>query len=61
MHFDTKTGEELDKEAVAEARREEIEYMQRIGLYEKVVIDECLRMTGKPPISTKWVEVNKGA
>jgi hypothetical protein len=46
---------------VNEARREEIAYMRDIGLYAKVSIEECLQKTGKPPITTKWVNVNKGS
>jgi hypothetical protein len=59
-HFDTKTGEALDPRLVAEARSEELEYMKAIGLYVKCSLEECWKMTGKPPTSTKWVDVNKG-
>ena len=60
LHFDTKTGKELNKRAVAAARKEEIEFMRQIKLYDKVDLEECIRMTGRPPVSTKWVEVDKG-
>jgi hypothetical protein len=58
---DTKTGDVLDPTLVREARREEIEYMRSIGLYTKVSISECWEKTGKAPITTKWVDVNKGS
>ena len=59
-YMDGKTGEHLDRVLVEEARQEEISYMRRIGLYELCTIEECFRMTGKPPVSTKWVDINKG-
>ena len=60
LHFDTKTEKELDERAVAAARKEEIEFMRQIKLYDKVDWEECIRMTGRPPVSSKWVEVDKG-
>jgi hypothetical protein len=60
LHFDMKTGRALNEAAVKEARAEEIDYMKRIGLYTKCSIQECLDRTGKPPISAKWVDVDKG-
>ena len=35
--------------------------MAKIGLYQEVDITECLEMTGRPPISSRWVYVNKGS
>ena len=35
--------------------------MAKIGLYQEVDITECLEMTGRPPISTRWMDVNKGS
>ena len=60
MHFDTKMGKGLDERTVAAARKEKIEFMRQIKLYDKVDWEECIRMTGRPPVSTKWVEVDKG-
>ena len=34
--------------------------MRQIKLYDKVDWEECVRMTGRLPVSTKWVEVDKG-
>ena len=58
---DNRTGEYLDPELVAKARSEEVEFMAKIGLFQEVDITECLEMTGRPPISTRWVDVNKGS
>jgi hypothetical protein len=35
--------------------------MRGIGLYTKVSLGECWARTGKAPITTKWVDVNKGS
>ena len=35
--------------------------MAKIGFYWEVDITECLEMIGRPPISTRWVDVNKGS
>ena len=58
---DNRTGEYLDPELVAKARSEEVEFMAKIGLYQDVDITECLEITGRPPISTRWVDENKGS
>ena len=58
---DDLTGEELDPSAVRAARQEERAFVKGIPLYEEVGIEECWAKTGKGPISTKWVDVAKGA
>ena len=50
----------LDEEKVAEARAEEIKYMGELGMFVPSTREECVAKTGKPPITTKWVDVNKG-
>ena len=45
---------------VYKARVEEVEYIRNMKLYDKVPKDECWRVTGKGPISTKWIDINKG-
>ena len=45
---------------VREARKEEVEYIRKMNLYTKVPIKECLEKTGKQPIQTMWIDVNKG-
>ena len=61
VYFDEKTGHELDAKLVQEARREELDFMSKIGLFKEATVEECIEHTGKPPISTKWVDVNKGS
>ena len=50
----------LDPQAVADARREEFEFIRKLDLYEEVSVQDCLKHTGRPPISTKWVDILKG-
>jgi len=59
--WDERIGEELDMKAVRNARSEEVNFMKNdIQLYEEQDESECWRLTGKAPITTKWVDVNKG-
>ena len=57
---DEVSGEVLTEEGVIKARKEEMEEIRKHGVYVKVPIEECWRETGKKPIGTKWVDVNKG-
>ena len=45
---------------VRAARKEELDYMHGIPLYDVVDEGECWDNTGKAPTSTKWVDLNKG-
>jgi len=58
--IDEKTGTKLDPKLVKEAEDEEMSYMEDLGVGEEVPEGECEEMTGKPPVTTKWVRVNKG-
>ena len=44
---------------VRQAKMEEIEYVRKMGLYTKVPIKDCIAKTGKQPIATRWIDVNK--
>ena len=59
--FDERTGENLDTEMVRRSRLEELTFMDKVGLYEPASLEECFRETGRQPISTRWVDVNKGS
>ena len=59
-YYDEKTGMEFDAAKVREARGEEIQFMKSIPSYEEASEEECWEVTGKRPISTKWVDINKG-
>ena len=58
--WDDVSGRALDPEQVKKARKEEIEYVHKMGLYVKVPISECHNKTGKPPITVRWIDINKG-
>ena len=57
---DDLTGKELNIEAVKKARNEEVQFMEDIGVYDLVDEGECWAKTNKEPISTRWVDINKG-
>lgn len=51
---------EFDPKLLKAARSEEVHFMEKIGVWEDSTWEECVRKTGKPPITTKWVDVDKG-
>ena len=57
--FDSNTWAELELEKVAAARKEELEWIQRHGIYKKVSAEEA-RASGKVLVTMKWVDRNKG-
>ena len=54
------SGEELNPSLVRKAREDEMEEFRKRNVYVKVPIDECIRKTGKKPIGSRWVDINKG-
>ena len=58
--WDDMSGKQLNMQLVAEAREEEMKEVFKHQVYTKVPIQQCLNATGKPPIGTRWVDVNKG-
>ena len=55
MFVDDMSGNVLDKEEAIAARRKELEFFKRLGVYTKVK-----KSAGMKIISTKWLDVNKG-
>jgi hypothetical protein len=51
---------EFDPVLLKEARMEEVRFMEKIGVWEPATWEECMQKTGRPPITTKWVDVDKG-
>ena len=37
-----------------------MDFMEKFGVYEDATIEECFAETGRAPVGTKWVDVNKG-
>ena len=61
MFYDDRTGKVLKADLVRIAEREEIDFMNDLGVGIESTEDECWMMTGKPPVTTKFVRVNKGS
>ena len=57
---DDLTGQLLDPELVRAARKKELEYFDGKDVWVLRPIDECRRVTGKAPVTVRWVDVNKG-
>ena len=60
FYKDALTGQPLVPALVHAARREELEYFNSMKVWELRSCEEARRQQGKPPISVKWVDVNKG-
>lgn len=60
QYYDDMSGSVLRADLVQAARREEIAEVRRMGVWTKVPREQCVRETGKPPIGTRWVDVDKG-
>ena len=57
---DDLTGQLLDPALVKLARAKELEYFDAKCVWEKRALGEARRVTGKPPVTVRWVDVNKG-
>ncbi len=57
---DDVTGHLLNPELIGAARAKELEYLDGRDVWELRSIEGCRRHTGKPPVSVRWVDVNKG-
>ena len=57
---DSLTGQPLNADLVRAARRKELEYFAAKRVWRKVPRADALRLQGKPPITVKWIDVNKG-
>ena len=54
------TGKMIEVEKVNEARKEEIGFMKELGVFERSTREECVARTRKSPITTRWIDTNKG-
>ena len=57
---DDHSGLSIDVELVREARAEEVQFMERLPVWERSSWEECQPRTGRDPVSTKWVDIDKG-
>ncbi len=60
VYRDDVTGQLLRDDLVMEARRKELEYFYQKGVWVKRPKTEARAKTGRPAISVRWVDVNKG-
>ena len=58
--WDDHTGESLDAKKVKEARQLEMEYYDKMHVFDKVPIDQCWERTGKAHLKARWVDIDKG-
>ena len=57
--YDEITGAVLPPALVQQARAEEVKFMLDWGVWEPAPIADCWRETGKAPIRSHWLDVNK--
>ena len=60
QYFDELTGYQLDPQLVQQARKEEMQFVHKMKLYDVTTTDECRQVTGKMPIKGRWIDINKG-
>ena len=60
QYKDAITGQPMIPELVQAARAKELEYFASKGVWHYRPRSEALERMGKPPITVKWVDVNKG-
>ncbi len=58
--FDEITGAALPADLGRLARAATVKFMLDWGVWERALITDCWRETGRAPIGSKWVDVNKG-
>ena len=59
-YWDELSGRELKPQMVRNARREEMGEVYKHNVYTKVPISESWNVTGKGPIGSRWIDINKG-
>eukprot|EP00973_Karenia_brevis_P059698 8310687-Karenia_brevis.AAC.1 len=57
--WDDVHGGELPLELVRESRREEVDFIEGRPVWDLRRVEECIAVTGKPPIKMRWVDTNK--
>ena len=57
--LDDVKGGKLELQAVISARRDEMEFIKKKGVYIYSTYAEAMRVSGKPPIGVRWVDTWK--
>ena len=58
--YDDLTKQQLPNELVKAARRKELDYFEMKNVWNRVPVQEAWKVSGRPPITVRWVDVNKG-
>jgi hypothetical protein len=58
--WDDVSGKKLDAKKMQEAREEEIEFFRKHGVCKRVPKGASLKVTGKRPMKTRWIDINEG-
>ena len=58
--WDDTSGATLNPTAIRVANVEEIEYVKKMDLHTKVLINECVKTTYTQPIGVRWIDIYKG-
>ena len=58
--WDDVNGRRLKPEKVRGARKAELKYFDKMGVGELAPIKECWNRTGKPPVTVRWIDHDKG-
>eukprot|EP00971_Amphidinium_carterae_P351355 6492072-Amphidinium_carterae.1 len=58
--IDEETGIPLPHEDVLRSRADELDDYHKMDVFEECDDEECYEMTGKPPIKSRWKDINKG-
>ena len=58
--WDDVSGKALDPKQVVKARAQEMKYVKDLEVYEFATVEECRRVTGRSPIKSRWIDINKG-
>ena len=60
QYWDEMSGALLNTQMVPKARPEEVEQVKKHGVFTLVDLKEAWEVTGKGPIDTRWIDVDKG-
>ena len=59
-YIDDIIGQPLNPDLCRIARKKELDYFHSKGVWSMRSVQEAWKLTGRPPISVRWVEVSKG-
>ena len=59
-YWDDVKGGWLDPVLIRKAREEEMQFVKKHAVYDKVTLSQCWKETGRNPIKTGWADTTKG-